>query len=324
VLRYALTANAPETKDNDFTWKDFQTRNNSELLAIFGNFINRTLVLTDKFFGNRVPEITEMNEYDQRVAAEVREFPNRIGRMLDHFRFRDSLSELMNLARLGNKYLTDSEPWKVIKTDEARVKTILNISLQLCANLAVLCEPFLPFTSARIRQMMNLPSLTWKDAGRMNLLSAGHPLNRSFYLFEKIEDSVIEAQVNKLRETKKNNEPPKPEVKPQKPLITYDYFAKMDIRLGTILEAKKVPQADKLLELRIDTGIDQRTVVAGIAAQFGPEEVIGKQVCFLVNLEPRKLRGLVSQGMILMAEGPDGKLAFLIPTPSLPDGSDIK
>ncbi len=323
VLRYALTTNAPETKDNDFTWKDFQARNNSELLAIFGNFINRTLVLTDKFFGNKVPEITEMNDYDQRIVEETATFPDRIGRMLENFHFRDSLSEMMNLARMGNKYLTDSEPWKLIKTDESRVKTILNIALQLCANLSVLCEPFLPFTAIRIRQMMNLPSLKWEDAGRMNILVSGHPLNRSFYLFEKIEDHVIEAQVKKLQETKKNNEP-SPEVKPQKPLIAYDDFAKIDIRLGTILEARKVPQADKLLELRIDTGIDQRTVVAGIAMQFRPEEIIGKQVCFLVNLEPRTLRGLISQGMILMAEGPDGKLAFITPEPALPDGSDIK
>ncbi|HRZ20484.1 MAG TPA: methionine--tRNA ligase subunit beta, partial [Bacteroidales bacterium] len=324
VLRYALTTNAPETKDNDFTWKDFQTRNNSELLAIFGNFINRTLVLTDKFFGNRVPPVGIMNEYDRRVAEDACTFPDRIGSMLDHFRFRDSLSELMNLARLGNKYLTDSEPWKLIKTDEARVGTILNISLQLCANLAILCEPFLPFSAARIRQMMNLPAMKWKAAGRMDILQADHPLSRSFYLFEKIEDSAIEAQVKKLQETKKTNESPKPEVKPPKPPITYDDFAKMDIRLGTILEARKVPQADKLLELRIDTGLDQRTVVAGIASHFSPEEVVGRQVCFLVNLEPRKLRGLVSQGMILMAEGPDGKLAFITPDPSLPDGSDVK
>ncbi|MDD5508600.1 MAG: methionine--tRNA ligase [Bacteroidales bacterium] len=324
VLRYALTTNAPETKDNDFTWKDFQTRNNSELLAIFGNFVNRTLVLTDKFFGNTVPAPGEMSDYDRRIAEEAGTFPDRIGSMLDKFRFRDALSELMNLARLGNKYLTDSEPWKLIKTNEARVGTVLNISLQLCANLAILCEPFLPFTSKRICQMMNLPAMKWHEAGRMDILRAGHPLNRSFYLFEKIEDNVIEAQVNKLQETKKINEPPKPDVKPQKPRITYDDFSKMDIRLGTILEAKKVPQADKLLELRIDTGIDQRTVVAGIATQFSPEEVVGRQVCFLVNLEPRKLRGLISQGMILMAEAPDGKLAFLTPDPSLPDGSDIK
>ncbi|HNS17658.1 MAG TPA: methionine--tRNA ligase [Bacteroidales bacterium] len=324
VLRYALTTNAPETKDNDFTWKDFQARNNSELLAIFGNFINRTLVLTDKFFGNRVPEAGEMSVVDQRVAAEVSKFPERIGRFLENFRFRDSLSELMNLARLGNKYLTDSEPWKLIKTDEARVGTILNVSLQLCANLTVLCEPFLPFTAVRIRQMMNLPAMRWNDAGRMDILKPGHQLNRSFYLFEKIEDNVVEAQVKKLQETKVSNEAKKPDAKPQKPQITYDDFAKIDIRLGTILEAKKVPQADKLLELRIDTGIDQRTVVAGIATHFSPEAIIGKQVCFLVNLEPRKLRGLTSEGMILMAEGPDGKLAFLIPSPSLPDGSDIK
>ncbi|MBP6977503.1 MAG: methionine--tRNA ligase [Bacteroidales bacterium] len=324
VLRYALTTNAPETKDNDFTWKDFQARNNSELLAIFGNFINRTLVLTDKFFGNRVPPVGIMNEYDRRVAEDACTFPDRIGSMLDLFRFRDSLSELMNLARLGNKYLTDSEPWKLIKTDEARVGTILNISLQLCANLAILCEPFLPFSAARIRQMMNLPSMKWLEAGRMDILQADHPLSRSFYLFEKIEDGVVEAQVKKLQETKKINESPKPEVKPQKPLITYDDFTRMDIRLGTILEAKQVPGADKLLELRIDTGMDQRTVVAGIAMHYRPEEVVGRQVCFLVNLEPRKLRGLVSQGMILMAESPDGKLAFIKPEPSLPDGSDVK
>jgi methionyl-tRNA synthetase len=324
VLRYVLTTNAPETKDNDFTWKDFQTRNNSELLAIFGNFVNRTLVLTDKFFANKVPPVVEMKDIDRQVTAELTTFPGRVGSSLDNFRFREALTEMMNLARMGNKYLTDSEPWKHVKTDEDRVKTILNISLQISANLAILCEPFLPFTSARISKMMNLPAFSWKDAGRNDILQPGHQLGHSFYLFEKIEDPVIEAQVKKLQDTKIKNQSEAIGLKPQKPPVTYEDFAKLDIRVGTILEAKKVPQADKLLELRIDTGIDQRTVVAGIAAHYTPEEVVGKRACFLVNLEPRKLRGLTSQGMILMAEDPAGKLTFIQPEEGLISGSDIK
>lgn len=324
VLRYALTTNAPETKDNDFTWKDFQARNNSELLAIFGNFINRTLVLTDKYFDNKVPAVHDLTDYDQKVVDELATFPGRIGRNLEQFRFRDSLTEMMNLARMGNKYLTDSEPWKLIKTDEKQVKTVLNISLQLCANLAILCEPFLPFTAQKIRSMMNLGDITWRDAGKTGLLQEGHPLSRSFYLFERIEDQVIEAQIHKLQETKKGNQGERPQVKPQKPTIAYDDFAKIDIRVGTILEAKRVPQTDKLLELKIDTGTDRRTVVAGIASHFTPDMVVGRKACFLVNLEPRTLKGITSQGMILMAEGPDGKMAFLTPDPELPEGSDIK
>jgi methionyl-tRNA synthetase len=258
------------------------------------------------------------------VIDELETFPGRISTSLDSFRFREALSEMMNLARIGNKYLTDSEPWKQIKTDENRVKTILNISLQISANLAILCEPFLPFTSARLRKMMNLPDMQWKEAGKPDLLQPGHSLGHSFYLFEKIEDAPIEAQIKKLQDTRTVNQAAAVNLKPQKPVITYDDFAKLDIRVGTILEAKKVPQADKLLELKIDTGIDQRTVVAGIAAQYSPEEVVGKRACFLVNLEPRKLRGLISQGMILMAEDPDGKLSFIHPDKGLINGSDIK
>ena len=323
VLRYTLTANAPETKDNDFTWKDFQAKNNNELLAVFGNFVNRTLVLTHKYFEGRVPELNGISDDDKRVMDEIRSFPGRIGGSLDAFRFRESQAEMMNLARLGNKYLTDAEPWKVYKQDPEKVKTILNISLQICANLAVLCEPFLPFTSAKLVSMLNMEPLKWKDAGNPEILAPGHQLNAAEYLFERIDDSVIDAQVQKLLDTRKSNEQNNRKVDPAKETIDYDTFSKIDIRVGKILEAEKVPKTTKLLKLKIDTGVDIRTVVSGIAEYYKPEDIIGKRACFLVNLAPRTLRGIESNGMILMAENADGQLTFIAPEDDFEPGSKI-
>jgi methionyl-tRNA synthetase len=323
VLRYTLTANAPETKDNDFTWKDFQAKNNNELLAIFGNFVNRTLVLTHKYFGGKVPGLNELSEEDKRVMDSIRAFPAKIGGSLDAFRFRESQSEMMNLARLGNKYLTDAEPWKIFKQDPERVKTILNISLQICANLAILCEPFLPFTSRKLIAMLNMEELKWNDAGNPELLLAEHQLNKAEYLFERIEDKVIEAQIQKLLDTKKANEMEERNIEPVKETIDYDTFAKMDVRVGKILEAEKVPKTQKLLKLKVDTGVDIRTVVSGIAEYYKPEDIIGKHACFLVNLAPRKIRGIESNGMILMAENPDGKLTFVSPDDDFAPGSKV-
>ena len=324
VLRYVLTANAPETKDNNFTWADFQARNNNELLAVFGNFVNRTLILTQKYFDGKVPQVEELNDYDKSVLEELKDFPMRIGSSLDHFRFREALNEMMNLARLGNKYLTDSEPWKIFKTDEARVRTILNISLQICANLSVLSEPFLPFSAKKLSEMLNLTGLTWKDAGSAELLKDGQQLNKPSYLFEKIEDGVIEAQVQKLLDTKKENEESNVKVNPAKENIEFDDFSKLDIRTGTIVEAEKVPKTKKLLKLKIDTGIDKRTVVSGIAEFYEPEKIIGQKVSILVNLAPKKLRGIESNGMILMAENQEGKLCFVAPTEDFNNGSEVK
>ncbi len=324
VLRYALCSNAPETKDNDFTWKDFQAKNNNELLAIFGNLIIRTLVLTDKYFDGIVPERGELSDLDKKVVEEIKKYPGKIGKSLDNYRFREALAEMMNLARLGNKYLTDSEPWKVFKTDEERVKTILNISLQICANLSILSEPFLPFTADRLVEMLNMEPLKWNDAGSEDILKAGHQLNKAEYLFERIEDKTIEAQVQKLLDTKKQNEEEESNVNPAKDNIVYDDFAKIDMRIGTILEAEKVPKTKKLLKLKINTGIDQRTVVSGIAEFYEPDKIIGKQVCILINLEPRKLRGIESEGMILMAEDAEGKLCFVSPSEKFMDGGEVK
>jgi len=323
VLRYVLTANAPETKDNDFTWKDFQARNNNELLAIFGNFVNRTLVLTQKYFDGVVPAVTELDKEAKTTLEEVKLFPGKIAQSLDRYRFREALSELMNLARLGNKYLTDMEPWKVIKTDEDKVKTILNVSLQIAANLAVLSEPFLPFTATKLQKMLGMEQPTWTDAGNTELIKPGSILNKPELLFDRIEDKEVEAQVQRLLDTKKENELAISS-KLAKEEITFDEFMKTDIRTGTILEAKKVPKTKKLLKLKIDTGIDQRTVVSGIAEYYEPEKIIGQKVCILVNLAPRKLRGIESQGMILMAEDADGKLCFVSPTEDVSDGSEVK
>ena len=324
VLRYVLTANAPETKDNDFTWKDFQARNNNELLAIFGNFVNRTLVLTQKYFGGKVPEQGELDKETKSVIKEIKLYPDKISNSLEKYRFREALSELMNLARMGNKYLTDQEPWKLIKTDEEKVKTILNVSLQIAANLSVLSEPFLPLTASKLRGMLNLQEMKWDDAGNMGLLSAGHQLNKAELLFERIEDKAIEEQIQKLLDTKTVNEMEEVKAKPVKEEMTFDDFMKVDIRTGTILEAEAVPKTKKLLKLKIDTGIDQRTVVSGIAEYYKPDEIIGTKVVILVNLAPRKLRGIESQGMILMAEDTDGRLCFVSPTEDVSNGSEVK
>ncbi len=323
VLRYVLTANAPETKDNDFTWRDFQARNNNELLAVFGNFVNRTLVLTKKYFDGKVPPRHDLQNIDTETLKSLKAFPGKIAESIDRYRFREALGEMMNLARLGNKYLTDNEPWKIFKTDPQRVETILNISLQITANLSIVAEPFLPFTAEKLLGMLQMKSLKWKDAGSADILPDGHQLGKPAFLFEKIEDANVEKQVQKLLDTKKANEAAAPAA-PQKEEITYDDFVKMDIRTGTILEAEKVPKTKKLLKLKIDTGIDQRTVVSGISEYFSPEDIVGKQVSILVNLAPRKLRGIESQGMILMAEDKDGKLVFVSPTETVNNGSEVK
>lgn len=318
VLRYVLTANAPETKDNDFTWKDFQARNNSELLAILGNLVNRTVVLTHKFYQGIVPLARNLTTEDQEVIEQIADYPGKIAESLELFRFREGLNHLMNLARVGNKYLTEQEPWKGIKLDEERVKTVMNISLQICANLSLLAEPFLPFTAERMRNMLQVPFGTWDDAGRADLIAAGTTIGKAEFLFERIEDEVIQQQTDKLAQTKiANNAAPVP-VEPAKPDVIYDEFMRMDIRSGTITAAEVVPKTKKLLKLTIDTGIDVRTVVSGIAEFFNPEEIVGKRVSILVNLQPRELRGITSNGMILMAENPDGKLFFVTP-----DGDDI-
>lgn len=325
VLRYVLSANAPETKDNDFTWKDFQTKNNSELVAIFGNLVNRTMVLIKKYFNGIVPAKGELTDVDKETIKGISEVPGKIAESLENFHFRDSLSEMMNLARLGNKYLTDTEPWKVYKTDPERVKTILNISLQICANLAIVAEPFLPFSSAKLYKMLNFEKKVWKDAGSADLIEAGHVLAEPELLFDKIEDSVVEAQIARLQETKRLNELNAPvEISPQKAETSFDDFSKMDLRVGKILEAETVPKANKLLKLLIDTGIDKRTIVSGIAEYYKPEEIIGKSVCVLVNLAPRKLKGVISNGMILMAQDPKGGLCFVSPVEDFNPGSEIK
>lgn len=324
VLRYVLTANAPESKDNDFTWKDFQARNNNELLAIFGNFINRTMVLTHKYFEGKVPEIGMLMPEDQQVLDEIATFPGRIAQSLDSFRFREALNELMNLARLGNKYLTDMEPWKVFKTDPVRVQTILNISLQICANLAVLGEVFLPFTASRTRNLLNLGMKNWNDGGRPDLLPAGHGLNQPEFLFERIEDDAIEAQVAKLHQSKEDQRPQSITVAPGKANVSFDDFSRMDIRTGTIMAAEKVAKTKKLLKLTIDTGLDIRTIVSGIAEYYEPETIIGQRICMLVNLEPREIKGILSNGMILMAEDHEGRLTFVAPTSDFHNGSTVK
>ena len=323
VLRYVLTANAPETKDNDFTWKDFQTRNNSELVAIYGNFINRTLVLTQKYFANRVPERGELTDYDKEVLAEIPQIVERVEKSLETFHFRDALKEAMNLARLGNKYLADTEPWKVIKTDEGRVRTILNICLQISANLSTLMEPFMPFSSRKLREFMNIDVIDWGKMGD-GVIPAGHELGEAGLLFEKIEDATIQAQIDKLLATKKANEMASVKAAPAKENIQYEDFMKMDIRVGTIIAAEKVAKTKKLMKLTVDTGIDERTIVSGIAEHYTPEEVIGRQVSVLVNLEPKPLKGIVSQGMILMAENADGTLSFVSPDKEVKPGSEVR
>jgi len=323
VLRYVLTANAPETKDNDFTWKDFQARNNNELVAILGNFVNRALVLTHKYYKGIIPAAGELSDFDKETLAEIPVLKEKVEKNLETYHFREALKEAMNLARLGNKYLADTEPWKVVKTDEERVKTIMNICLQISANLSTLLEPFLPFSAVKLREFLNIERLEWENIGE-NVIEAGHQINKASLLFEKIEDATIQAQVDKLLATKAANEAANKVVTPAKENINFDDFMKMDVRVGTITEAEKVAKTKKLLKLTVDTGIDQRTIVSGIAEHYKPEEIIGKQVSVLVNLESKKLKGIESQGMILMAEDADGKLSFVSPDQAVKPGSEIR
>ncbi len=324
VLKYVLTANAPETKDNDFTWKDFQTRNNNELVAILGNFVNRALVLTQKYYDGVVPERGELTDYDKKTLSDISKIKAEVEKSMDSFRIRESLKNAMDLARLGNKYLADEEPWKVVKTDTERVKTIMNISLQIAANLTICLEPFLPFSMNTLRGFLNLEKMDWVKLGETELLKAGHKTNKPELLFEKIEDSVIEAQLQKLQDTKKANELMEAIAVPAKENIEFDDFSKMDIRVGTVLEAEKVAKTKRLLKLKIDTGIDQRTVVSGIAEYYKPEDLIGKQVSILVNLAPKTLRGIESQGMILCAENADGSLSIVEPDKKVKNGAEVK
>lgn len=325
VLRYVITANAPETKDNNFSWKDFQTRNNSELVGIFGNFINRVIVLTHKYYAGKVPEITKLEKIDRETLEALRKFPEAIGSSIETYHFRKAQSEMMNLARLGNKYLADEEPWKLIKTDPDRVQTVIYIALQIAAALVPLSKPFLPFTSDKLKGLLQLEEdLHWGAAIHGNLLKPGHPIGKAELLFDKIEDEEIQKQLEKLVATKKANEAEQHSIAPQKKEIDFDDFTKLDLRTAEILEAKKIPKTKKLLKFKVDTGIDQRTIVSGIAEQFEPEELIGKKVCIVANLKPRKLRGVVSQGMILMTEDKNGQIVFIRPEEVVANGEFIK
>lgn len=334
TLRYVITANAPETKDNDFTWRDFQARNNNELVAIYGNFINRVMVLTDKYYKGVVPSVGELTQVDREVFAQIKELIQKIEQSLERYRFREAQQELMNIARLGNKYLADEEPWKLIKEDPKRVETIMYIALHIATALAVTSEPFLPFTSEKLKRMLNFSTMekapTWQDIPLSDrLIPQGHTIGESVLLFEKIEDEAIEKQIAKLEKSKQANKQAitndHTTVVPQKELISYEDFTKMDIRIGTILEAEKMPKADKLLILKVDTGIDQRTIVSGIAQSFDPKEIIGNKVTVLANLAPRKLRGVESHGMILMVENSAGKYVFLNPdAEEIANGTEVK
>ena len=324
VLRYVLTATAPETKDNDFTWKDFQARNNNELVAVLGNFINRVTVLTHKYFEGKVPMLMALTAEDEAVIEELKTYPAKISASIENYRFREALGEVMNVARLGNKYLADTEPWKVIKTDEDRVRTILNISLQIAANIEILIEPFLPFTADKLMKMLNYGGHMWADAGHMDLLKRGHQLNEPTLLFAKIEDEEVQAQIDKLNNSKTANAQANATVVEAKENIQFDQFGAMDIRVATIVAAEKVEKTKKLLKLTVNTGLDERTVVSGIAEYYKPEEIIGQQVSLLVNLAPREIKGIVSQGMILMAEDSQGKLTFVSPTVKFDNGSVIR
>lgn len=325
VLRYVLTANAPETKDNDFTWKDFQARNNNELVAIFGNFINRAMVLTHKYYDGKVPALGTLTEYDQQTLAEFVNVKADVEKLLNNFRFRDAQKEAMVLARIGNKYLADTEPWKLAKTDMDRVATIMHLSLQIAANLAIAFEPFLPFTSAKLRSMLGMTDCNWNDLGKIDLLVAGSSVATAELLFEKIEDEAMEAQVQKLLDTKKANETDQYKPTEVKENVAFDDFMKMDIRVGTVLNCERVPKADKLLQFRIADGMEERTILSGIAQSYpNPEELVGTQVCFIANFEPRKLRGVMSEGMILSAENADGKLVLISPKALVVNGAEVK
>ena len=325
VLRYTLTANAPESKDNDFTWKDFQAKNNNELVAIFGNFINRVVVLTNKYYNGKVPYPNDYTEVDEDVLNAVKEFPDTIGKSVERYRFREASQELMNLARLGNKYLADEEPWKVIKLDEDRVQTILYVALQISTALAIISEPFLPFTSAKLKKILAVDNnLSWENVTEKTvLLPPDHQIEKAQLLFSKIEDKTIEAQVEKLQATKIANEQANKVMPPQKDTINFDDFTKLDIRIGTVLEAEKVAKTKKLLKLKVDVGIDTRIIVSGIAESFSPKDIIGQQVTVLVNLAPRKIKGIESQGMILMTDSIAGKLAFVEPEKEVKNGQEV-
>lgn len=325
VLKYVLCANSPETKDNDFTWKDFQTRNNSELVAIFGNFVNRTIVLTHKYFDGKVPCITgELTQLDKDTIEQIKQFPSKIGTLIETYKFRDALFELMNLARLGNKYLTENEPWKTIKTDKEFTATVLNISLQICANLAILSEPFMPQTAKKLQNMLNINSLKWLDAGQINLLSPMSVINPAELLFERIEDDKIDYQIAKLQKSKEQNELQNTSLVEQKNIIDFSSFEKMDIRVGQIIEAEKMPKTKKLLKLLVDIGLEKRTIISGIAAYYDPKDIVGKKVCVLINLEPKELKGTKSEGMILMAENSLGQLSFVSVEQDFPNGAVIR
>ena len=319
VMRYVLCATAPESKDNDFTWKDFQTRNNSELVGIYGNFINRVVVLTNKYYDGCVPKRGLLTDYDRQVISELKHFPSKIAKSIEAYRFREALMDMMNIARLGNKYLADEEPWKLVKTDEVRTKTIMNIALQIAANLSLVSEPFMPFSAHKLAGMLVLDQLSWKDAGSDALLKEGSKIEGAQLLFRKIEDSEIEAQLKKLETSKVENQM----VNPQKENVSFEAFCSMDIRVGTIIAAEKVKKTNKLLKLTVDTGIDIRTVVSGIAAYYQPEDILGMQVSVLVNLAPRNIKGIESQGMVLMAEDKDGTLKFVGPSEGSSNGSII-
>jgi methionyl-tRNA synthetase len=324
VLRYTLCANAPETKDNDFTWKDFQARNNSELVAILGNFVNRTVVLTNNYYEGKVPERGTLDNYDNDALAEIAKLKEETSSNLETFKFREALKAAMSLARLGNKYLADTEPWKIIKTDPGKVRTIMNISLQITANLTIILEPFLPFSMKKLRGMINTDEIKWSYAGSTELLAPGHQIGKAELLFEKIEDDAINRQIEKLMMTKKANEAASAKIVPAKDAVSFDDFTKLDIRTATVLEAEKVPKTTKLLKLKVDCGIDTRTIVSGIAEFFEPESLVGKQISIIANLEPRKIKGIESKGMILTAEDKDGKLSLVIPADKIGNGSVIK
>ena len=324
VLRYTLTSIAPETKDADFTWADFQSKNNNELLAIFGNFVNRTVVLTHKFFEGKIPEPGTYSADELEMIEKIAQFPNSIGESIEKFRFREAQAELMNLARLGNKYLTDTEPWKKIKDNPEAVSTILFLSLQICANLAVLCEPFLPYTSQKLRKILNISQSFWKQGGTVNLLKSGDIINQPEYLFEKIEDDEIKKQIHKLEAAKSANSMNQSEVEPSKGDVSYEDFQKMDLRICTVLAAEKISKTKKLLKLKVDTGVDTREVISGIAEYYEPENLIGKQVLMLINLAAKEIKGIISHGMILMTENANGELVLVQPSAKVKQGSTVK
>lgn len=324
VLRYSLSANFPEQKDNDFTWKDFQSRNNNELVAVMGNFVNRALVLTKKYFDKKVPECGELSEYDREILEKAAQIKLDLENRIENFKFREAVKIAMDMARLGNKYLADTEPWNLYEADPNRVKTILNISLQITASIAIVIEPFLPFTAEKLRDFLNIEKLNWDLAGKPEILKPGHEVKKPKHLFQKIEDIEVEKQVEKLKEAWKKKEQDEKGIEPAKENISFEDFTKLDIRTGKILEAEKVPKTKKLIKLKVDTGIDHRTVVSGIAEYFSPESIKGKQVSIVVNLAPKKIKGIESHGMILMAEDKDGKLIFISPEEEIKAGSVIK